>query len=117
MVSGGGHPDLNPAVLLPGATADDAAAPTGCTRRGGVPGLISLSDLAEPGAAEALRAGGYVAAPLPEALMRCTARPDRVEGAFRVARVRNRGELDVAIAVAAESARRGHSVSPADARP
>ena len=80
-----------------------------------MPGLISLSDLADAGAAETLRAGGYVAAPLPEALMRCTARPDRVEGAFRVARVRNRGELDVAIAVAAETHVVDVSVGRADA--
>ena len=102
VVSGGRHPDLNPAVLLPGATAADATALLAALADAGVPGLISLSDLAQPGAAEALRTGGYVAAPLPEALMRCTARPDRQEGAFRVARVRNRSELDVAIAVAAE---------------
>src|SRR6476469_3503599 len=103
VVSGGTHPDLNPAVLLPGATAADATALLAALAAAGVPGLISLSDLAQPGAAEALRAGGYVAAPLPEALMRCTARPSRQEGAFRVARVRNRAELDVAIAVAAET--------------
>jgi GNAT superfamily N-acetyltransferase len=78
----------------------------------GVPGLISLSDTADPAAAEALRAGGYVAAPLPEALMSCTVRPARVDGAFRVARVRDRDELDVAIAVAAET----HIVDVASAR-
>ena len=103
VVSGGDHPDLNPAVLLPGATADDAAGLLAALAAADVPGLISPSDLADAGAAETLRAGGYVAAPLPEALMRCTALPDRVEGAFRVARVRNRGELDVAIGVAAET--------------
>ena len=103
VVSGGDHPDLNPAVLLPGATADDAAGVLAAFAAADVPGLISLSDLADPGTAKTLRAGGYVAAPLPEALMRCTARPDRMEGAFRVARVRNRAELDVAIAVAAQT--------------
>jgi hypothetical protein len=103
VVSGGDHPDLNPAVLLPGATSADARALLAALADAGVPGLISLPDTADPGAAAELRAGGYVAAPLPEALMRCTVRPGRADGGFRVARVRDRGELDIAIAVAAEA--------------
>ena len=102
VVSGGSHPDLNPAVLLPGATAADATALLAALADAGVPGLISLSDLAQPGAAEALRDRGYVAAPLPEALMRCTARPDRRRARFASPVCGTGAELDVAIAVAAE---------------
>src|SRR5689334_16014959 len=112
VVSGGDHPDLNPAALLPGATADDAAALLAALADAGVPGLISLSDDADPAAAAVLRASDYVAAPVPEALMECAIRPARAGGDFRVARARDRRELDAAIAIAAEA----HVMDPASAQ-
>ena len=58
VVSGGrATPTSIPPCCCPGATAADATALLAALADARVPGLISLSDLAQPGAAEALEAG------------------------------------------------------------
>lgn len=112
VVSGGSHPDLNPAALFPGSPPGAAGELMASVAEDGVPALISVSPSADAGAAGVLAGAGYVPAPVPEALMCCTARPGRQTGGFRVARVADRAELDLAIGIAADT----HAVDAESAR-
>lgn len=106
VASGGSHPDLNPAAVFPGAPPRAAVELMAAVAEADVPALVSVSPGADRGAVAVLEGSGYVPAPVPEALMCCTARPGRRTGGFRVARVTTRDELDVAITIASDA----HSV-------
>lgn len=112
VVSGGTHPDLNPAALFPGAPAAATEQLMAAVAAAGVPALISVSPAAHGDAPDVLAGAGYVPAPVPEALMCATALPERRTGVFRVARVADRAELDVAIGIAADT----HAVDEESAR-